>query len=69
MYSISSRNENMATIWITSAEILASLDPIAHADHITRINHIEARGIRYSGEDFDVLCAARNAAISRRNAA
>ena len=29
-------------------------------EHLTAIEHIEARGIRYSNQDFDVLSSALN---------
>lgn len=63
-YGISSRDENQKPLWITSSEIRGMLDPTVHAKQIARIDEIEAKGIRYSGEDFDVLSSALSAARS-----
>jgi len=48
---------------VSSAEIVAQLDraiPI-QAAHIESIRQLEANGMRYSNEDYDVLAAARRA--------
>ena len=53
---------------ITSAQLQQSLGALdlgemMHArrmEHLTAIEHIEARGIRYSNQDFDVLSSALN---------
>ena len=60
-YGISNRDENQKPVWTTSGEILAMLDPARHTGHIASINEIEAKGIRYSGQDFDVLASALRA--------
>lgn len=60
-YGISIRGADMKPAWVSSETIRQQLDPTAHALHIARIDEIEAKGIRYSNEDFDVLSGALDA--------
>jgi len=48
----------------SSADIKSMLDQNnpSHRPHIDAIDRIEAQGIRYSHQDYDVLSAAKRAA-------
>jgi hypothetical protein len=53
----------------SSAQIKALLDPERpdHRIHINDIDRIEAEGIRYSYEDYDVLSSALDAARQKQD--